>query len=50
MNPFRELLAEVRGTESEAMKQIAAVTRKIQADRAKKERARAASAAAKEKK
>ena len=49
MNPYNKLrsLVEVRGTESEAMKQIAAVTAKIKADKDRIERGRAAAKAAK---
>jgi len=50
MNPYSELkhLVEgVRGTESEAMKHIAAVSAKIKANKARIERGRAAAAKAK---
>ena len=50
MNPYNELkylVEEVQGTESEAMKNIAAVTAKIKANKARIERGRAAAAKAK---
>ena len=53
MNPYNELkylVEEVQGTESEAMKNIAAVTAKLQAKKDRIEKARAAVAAAKGKK
>ena len=53
MNPYNELkylVEEVQGTESEAMKNIAAVTAKLQAKKERDDNARAASAKAKKEK
>ena len=51
MNPFnklKSLVEEVRGTESEAMKRVAATTAKIKAKKERIKNAKAAAAAAKE--
>ena len=53
MNPFHELknlVEEVRGTESDAMKHIAAVSAKIRAKKERNKNAKAAAAAKKGKK
>ena len=49
-NKLRTLFEEVRGTESEAMKALAAITAKIRSAKERKDRGRAASAAVKGKK